>query len=169
MLESSKKFGIEFRAIKDAIETNYLVPGYIVESIKKILTENNLPLSVIVCGMAYKHDLEDMRDSPGFKMYSEFQRNGFQTAAYDPYYKKHLEKKYLHENNMEGAKMEIIYDLSDDSIKNYSCLCIVQHHTKSKFDLDRIYKNSLIPFIYDCQNKIKKIESATTILKSFGN
>ena len=71
----------------------FFVPKYIVKSIEKILSENNLPLSVIVSGMAYKHDLEDMRDSPGFRLYNEFQKKGFQVSAYDPFYKKQLEKK----------------------------------------------------------------------------
>jgi nucleotide sugar dehydrogenase len=169
LLESSKKFGFEFKAIKDALETNSFVPKYIVEIIEKFLSENNLPLSTIVCGMAYKHDLEDMRDSPGFKLYSEFQKQGFRVSVYDPFYKKHLEKKYLSENKMEGTKINLLTDLSDDLIKNFSCMCIVQHHIKSKFKIQKIYENSLIPFIYDCQNKIEKNLSSKTILKSFGN
>jgi len=169
LLESSKKFGIESKLIKDALETNSFVPKYIVETIERILYENKLPLLVIVSGMAYKHDLEDMRDSPGFKLYNEFQKKGFQVSAYDPFYKKQLEKKYLIENKMEGVKINTLTDLSDDSIKNFSCLCIVQHHTKSKFRLQKIYENSLIPFIYDCQNKIERNPSSKTILKSFGN
>jgi len=169
LLESSKKFGIESKLIKDALEINSFIPKYIVDSIEKILSENNLPLSVIVSGMAYKHDLEDMRDSPGFKLYNEFQKRGFQVVAYDPFYKKQLEKKYLVENKMEGTKINLLSDLSDDSIKNFSCLCIVQHHTKSKFRLQKIYDKSLISLMYDCQNKIKKESFSKTILKSFGN
>jgi len=169
LLESSKKFGIKFKTIEAAIEINYFIPKYIVDNIEKILSENNLPLSIIISGMTYKHDLEDMRDSPGFKLYAEFLKKGFHVSAYDPYYKKQLEEKYLIKNNMEGAKINLLTDLSDNSIKNFSCLCIVQHHTKSKFILQKIYENSLIPFIYDCQNKIEKIPSSKTILKSFGN
>jgi nucleotide sugar dehydrogenase len=169
LLESSKKFGIEFKTIETAIETNSFVPKYITETVERILSENNLPLSVIVSGMAYKHDLEDMRDSPGFKLYKEFQKKGFQVSAYDPYYKKQLEEKYLIKNNMEGTQINLLTDLSDDSIKNFSCLCIVQHHTKLKLKLQKIYENSIIPFIYDCQNKIERNPKFKTILKSFGN
>jgi UDP-N-acetyl-D-glucosamine dehydrogenase len=168
LLESSKRFGIEFRAIKEALETNSYIPKYIVEKIQKILTENNLPNSVIVCGMSYKNDLEDMRDSPGFKLYSEFKKNGFQVSAYDPFYKKYLEKKYLSENKMEGDTINLLPDLLDASIENFSCLCIVQHHTKSKFTLQKIYENSKIPLIYDCQNKIQRDSKSQTLLKSFG-
>jgi len=39
-------------------------------------------------------------------------------------------KKYLIKNKIEGAKINLLTDLSDDSIKNFSCLCIVPHYTK---------------------------------------
>jgi UDP-N-acetyl-D-glucosamine dehydrogenase len=169
LLESSKKFGIEFKAIKDAIEINSFIPKHVVDSVKKVLSENNLSNSIIVCGMTYKHDLEDMRDSPGFKLYQEFEKNGFQVSAYDPFYKKSLEKKYLAENDMKKFQINLLADLSNESINGFSCMCIVQHHEKYKSTLKKIYQNSSIPFIYDCQNKIKKISSSKTILKSFGN
>jgi UDP-N-acetyl-D-glucosamine dehydrogenase len=169
LLESSKKFGIEFKAIKDAIDINSFIPKHIVDSVKKILTEKNLPHSIIVCGMTYKHDLEDMRDSPGFKLYREFENNGFQVSAYDPFYKKSLQKKYLLENNLKKFQINLLSELSNKSIKGFSCICIVQHHKKYKSILKKIYQSSSIPFIYDCQNKIKKISSSKTILKSFGN
>ncbi|MDH3677827.1 MAG: nucleotide sugar dehydrogenase [Nitrosopumilus sp.] len=168
LLESSKKFGIEFKAIENALEVNSFVPKYIVETIEKTLSKNNLPLSVIVCGMAYKHDLEDMRDSSGFKLYDEFQKKGFQVSAYDPFYKKQLEKKYLIENKMEGKSINLLNDLSNDLIKNFSCLCIVQHHTKSKFRIHQIYQDSMVPLIYDCQNKLAINPLSKTILNSFG-
>jgi UDP-N-acetyl-D-glucosamine dehydrogenase len=168
LLESSKKFGFEFKSIKDALDTNSYVPKYIVETIKKILSKHNLPLSVIVCGMSYKQDLEDMRDSPGFKLYNEFLNNGFQVSAYDPFYKKKLEKKYLIENKMK-ISINLLDDLSDDSLKDFSCLCVVQHHTKTKYRINEIYENSITPLIYDCQNKTKKNLLSKTILHSFGN
>ncbi len=59
---------------------------------------------------------------------------------------------------MEGAKINLLTDLSYDSIQIFSCLCIVQHYTKSKFRLQKIYEKSLIPFIYDCQNKLINIQ-----------
>jgi UDP-N-acetyl-D-glucosamine dehydrogenase len=168
LLESSKKFGFEFRSIKDALDTNSFVPKYITEKIEKILSKNNLSLSVIVCGMSYKQDLEDMRDSPGFKLYNEFQKKGFKISAYDPFYKKQLEKKYLIENKMEDSKISVLQDLSDKSIENFNCICIAQHHSKIVPKIQQIYENSKIPLLFDCQNKINYIPNSKTILKSFG-
>ena len=166
--ESSKKFGLEFKTIDNALEINSFIPNYISSSVENILLKNNLPLSVIIVGMSYKSDIEDMRDSPGFKLYSEFVRKGFNVCAFDPYYKKELEKKYLIENQLENIEINILDNLSSH-VENYSCLCISQHHTKSSFQIKDIYKTSLVPVIYDCQNKLIFNKNSKTILKCFGS
>ena len=62
-----------------------------------------------------------------------------------------------------------IKKLDNEIIKKISCLCIVQHHTKNKLKINEIYEKSLIPFIYDCQNQIKKNNKSKSILYSLGN
>ena len=69
----------------------------------------------------------------------------------------------------ESVKFEIFKNLDDESIKKFHCLCIVQHHTKTKSSLEEIYKNSLIPLIYDCQNNLVKDKNSKTLLKFFGD
>jgi len=59
-------------------------------------------------------------------------------------------------------------DLNDNSLSKIDCLCIVQHHTKTKSRLSEIYEKSLVPFIYDCQSKCEKIPGAKTYLDSLG-
>ena len=67
------------------------------------------------------------------------------------------------------VKLEIFKNLDDESIKKFHSLCIVQHHTKIKSRLEEIYKNSLIPLIYDCQNNLVKDRNSKTLLKFFGD
>ncbi len=118
--------------------------------------------------MAYKENMEDMRDSPGFKILNELIKRNFKVAVYDPYFKDELLEKYLIENNLVKLEFEVLKTLSDESIKKFHCLCIVQHHTQIKPRLEEIYKNSLIPSIYDCQNKLVKDMNSKTLLKFFG-
>jgi len=167
--EASKKFGIEFKTIENALEINSFMPKYVVNSIDNLLDELKLEKSVIVCGLSYKPDIEDMRDSPGFKILNEFQKKQFKVAGYDPFFKMELFDKYLIENNLLNKKFEILEDLSNEKIKNFNCICVVQHHTEIELKINEIYKNSFIPLIYDCQNKMKKLEKSTTILKSLGS
>ena len=170
LVESSKKFGIEFQTIENALKINSLMPQYITSSINKIFeTQKMNNKSIIICGLSYKTDLEDMRDSPGFKIIHEMKKFGFKVVGYDPFYKKELSHKYLLENNIPDSEIEIIPNLEDQLINNFSCLCIVQHHTKTKSRIDEIYTQSLIPIIYDCQNKLQFNSQSNTILKTLGS
>lgn len=167
--ESAKKAGFEFQTIKNAISVNYLIPKYIVEQVDKFLEIRGLEKSVIICGFSYKPDTEDMRDTPGFKILVEFQKRNYQISGYDPYFKKELLEKYQSENQLKDIDFNLLSDLNDNSIKNISCICIVQHHTRTKFRLEEIYKKSLIPVIYDSQNKLSYDINSKTFLKKFGN
>ena len=168
LLDAAKKYDVKFSTIENALQVNFEIPKYICNSIEKTLEKINLEKSVLVCGLTYKPDVEDMRDSPGFKIHNEFKKRNFKILAYDPYFKKELLGKYLKENYIEGLDFEQITDFNDASLKNISCLCVVQHHTKTKFRLMEIYEKSLIPFIYDCQSQIEKKPESKTFLGSLG-
>lgn len=168
LLNSSKKYKSNFQTISNALEINQFMPKYIADSIKKILSEMKLPKSVIVCGLSYKPDTEDMRDSPGFKVIKELKNNGFQVAAYDPFFKEELIEKYLIENKLEKQNFEVLFNLENDIIKKFSCLCIVQHHSQIQSKLKEIYNENIVAVIYDCQNMISKQPNSKTFLKALG-
>ena len=169
LLNSSKKYKSNFQTISNALEINQFIPKHIADSIEKTLSEMKLPKSVIVCGLSYKPNIEDMRDSPGFKVIKELQNNGFKIATFDPFFKDELIDKYLIENKFKQQNFEVLNNLENDAIKKFSCLCIVQHHTKTKSKLEEIYQNNAISVIYDCQNKIAKKPNSKTLLKALGN
>lgn len=167
LLNSSKKFKSDFQTISNALQINQKMPKYIADSIEKELTKMKLPKTAIVCGLSYKADMEDMRDSPGFKVVKELKNNGFEVAIFDPFFKEELIEKYLIENKFVKQNFQVLDNLDNNTIKKFSCLCIVQHHTKTQLTLEKIYQNGIIPLIYDCQNKLKNVESKST-LKSLG-
>ena len=169
LLDVAKKSGVEFSTIENALQINFEIPKYICKSIERSLEKLNCGKSVLVCGLSYKLDVEDMRDSPGFKLLLEFKKNGFKVSAYDPFFKKELLSKYLKENSLESLDFEQKNDLNDNSLSKIDCLCIVQHHTNTKSRLSEIYEKSLVPFIYDCQSKFEKISGAETYLDSLGS
>ena len=174
LLESSKKFGLEFNTIQNALQINSFMPEYVAQSIIRIIHERNLPKKVIICGLAYKRDIDDMRDSPSFKILDHLLNHKFDCAVYDPYFKPELIDRYLSDNHTElqqDNRFNVVSSIGDDNdiiLKRFSCLCIVQHHTKNKARLHEIYQNSLVPVIYDCQNKITFDPNSNSILKSLG-
>jgi len=169
LLESAKKNGFKFTIIENALDTNLQMPTYIVNSIEKSLELMKLEKNVIVCGLAYKANVEDMRDSPSFKIINEFKKRSFRVFGYDPFFNVHFLDKYLIENNLSEANFEVLKKLDDKNLKDVSCLCIVQHHDQMKKRLKEIYDRSLVPFIYDCQSKLSKNPASSTMLDFLGN
>ena len=169
LLKSSRKFGFEFNTVSNALRINSLMPDYICNSISQILEERNLQKSVLICGMSYKQDMEDMRDSPGFKILHRFMEKGFECAVYDPYFKSGLLGKYLNENHITDSAFAVLPSLDDDLVEVFSCMCIVQHHSSTKPRLNDIYANSVIPVIYDCQSNLAFAPHSSSLLKSLGS
>lgn len=168
LLESAKKLNVNFTTIEDALKINDLMPKYICDSIEKNLKKLNLGKRVLVCGLTYKANVEDMRDSPSFKIITELNSRGVTVFGYDPFFNVDFIKKYLIENNLSEFKCEMIAKLDEEFLKDISCICIVQHHSNCEKQLDAVYKKSLVPFIYDCQNKLIKNSTSKTYLDFLG-
>ena len=167
LLECAKNLGLQFSTIDTALKINFYMPTYIADSIERFLKKQGLEKSVLVCGLTYKPDIEDMRDSPGFRILEQLKRRNFSIAAYDPYYKKELHSIYLQENNQQELTFDLLDSLDDDKVKNFNCICIVQSHTAIKSRLSAIYQKSLVPLIYDCQRKLVKNPKSKTILNFY--
>ena len=110
-----------------------------------------------------------MRDSPSLKIVQEMEKKGFTIYGYDPFFDSKILKKYLIENHISELNFQILPNLSDQSIKQISCLCIVQHHNEIKNRINEIYEKSLIPYIYDCQSKLSKNIQSKSKLEFLGN
>ncbi len=168
LLESAKKSDLDFETIQHALEINLKMPSHICNYIEKSIEKLTLQKSVIVCGLSYKANVEDMRDSPSFKIITELKNRDFNVIGYDPFFNTDLVGKYIIENNLEELNFQVVKNLNDEIIKQFSCLCIVQHHDVDKKRINEIYRDSLIPYIYDCQNKLQNIPSSKSIFESFG-
>lgn len=169
LLQSAKKNRIEFGIIENALKINSQMPVYIANSIEKSVELLKKEKTVIVCGLSYKANVEDMRDSPSFKIANELKKRNFRVYGHDPFFNPEFVEKYLIENNLSQLGFEILDDLDDSALQKASCLCVVQHHDVLKNRIREIYERSLVPFIYDCQNKLLKNPKSKTVLDYLGN
>ncbi|QLH04004.1 hypothetical protein C5F49_00705 [Nitrosopumilus oxyclinae] len=169
LLESAKKRNSNFETIEHALKINEYMPKYICNSIENKINAMGLKKIVLVCGLAYKANVEDMRDSPSFKIIQEMKKRGFIVYGHDPFFDSNLSKKYLIENHISELNFKNLKNIDDESIKEISCLCVVQHHDESKTRIKEIYDNSVIPFIYDCQSKLQKNPQSKSQLDFLGN
>ena len=168
LLESAKKFQSNFITIENALKINSQMPNYIANNIDRSLVKKDLEKSVIVCGLSYKPNVEDMRDSASFKIISNFKKKNFKIFGYDPYFSNKSVEKYLIENNLNELNFKKIENLNDENLKGISCLCVVQHHDSVKERVLEIYKQGIVPLIYDCQHKISKESNSKSIPEFLG-
>jgi len=169
LLESAKKFQGNFATIENALNINRKMPKYISNSVENLINKLGLKKTILVAGLSYKSNVEDMRDSASFKVINELVSSGFEVFGYDPFFKAEIIKKYLIENNLSEINFKLIDDLNGEILEKISCICIIQHHDITFEELNEVYKKSKVPLIYDCQNKIKNDPNSKTILDCLGN
>ena len=84
----AREFGINTRFIELAGEVNTAMPDYVIEQTMKALNSAKKALngSNILClGLAYKPDVDDMRESPTFVIMDKLKEFGAEVDYYDPY------------------------------------------------------------------------------------
>jgi len=84
----AREFEKHTRFIELAGEVNTNMPTYVVERTMHALNTHKKAMNgskVLVIGLAYKPDVDDMRESPTFKIFDLLKKNGAEVSYYDPY------------------------------------------------------------------------------------
>jgi UDP-N-acetyl-D-glucosamine dehydrogenase len=84
----AREFGVHTRFIELAGEVNTAMPQYVVDQTIKALNSHKKALNgskVLLMGLAYKPDVDDMRESPTFVLMDILSRFGAEIAFYDPH------------------------------------------------------------------------------------
>ena len=147
----------EYNHHTQLIETSGIIndsmPYYIVERAGKILNRFKKPLNgskILILGVAYKQDIDDIRHSPALVIIEELERLGSIVDYYDPY----VEEYEFNKNKKQGIK-----ELTEDVIKHSDLVLITTAHTN--IDYDFIQKNAKA--IFDTKNAMKDIKNRDNI------
>ena len=84
----AREFDTTTRFIELAGEVNTQVPHFVVGKISEALNEHRKPLNGscgIILGVAYKPNVDDVRESPAFKIMELLQKRGVRLSFHDPY------------------------------------------------------------------------------------
>ena len=86
--------------IKTASEINASMPNFVVKKIENIIKKNrNLIVSykVLVLGLTYKKNIDDIRESPSLEIMKSLQNKGFKIFYNDPFISRELQKELLNQ------------------------------------------------------------------------
>jgi UDP-N-acetyl-D-glucosamine dehydrogenase len=107
----AREFEFNTRFIELAGEINWQMPHHVVERTMDALNEQGKALKgakVLIMGLAYKKNIDDLRESPSIRLIELFRGKGATVAYHDPYCPKMKEMrhqpKYMLE--MESAPLE---------------------------------------------------------------
>src|SRR2546426_6576563 len=84
----AREFGQSTRFIELAGEVNTAMPEHVVHRVMEALNARKQAVNdsrVLIVGLAYKADVDDMRESPTFKLLDFLRARGARVAYYDPY------------------------------------------------------------------------------------
>lgn len=147
----ARKYGFNTRFIELAGEVNTSMPAYVVSRIADALNDRGKPVKgskVLILGMAYKKDVDDPRESPGFELLDLLVKKGA-VVAYNDSHIPVLPKMrhWPHLGTMESVP------LTPQSLAGRDCVLIATDHTA--YDYDFIVANS--PLVIDTRNATKMV------------
>jgi len=149
----AKEFDFHTRFIELAGEVNLAMPYHVVSSIAAGLNRQRKPLngsSVLVLGVAYKKDIDDLRESPALTIIELLQKEGAKVEYNDPYFP-FIGKGRKYDLQMSRASLEKIPD--------FDCVVIVTDH--SDYDYADIVKRAKL--VVDTRNATKNQSSNNII------
>jgi UDP-N-acetyl-D-glucosamine dehydrogenase len=143
----TKQAGIEARFIELAGYINGQMPHFVVDKVQNALNDHSKPLKgskVHVLGVAYKRDIDDVRESPALDIIHLLKQRGAKVSYSDP---------WIPKINDHGIIMQAIPEMK--AVQSADCVVLVTDH--KKFDYRAITKASKL--IVDTRNAFKGIRS----------
>jgi UDP-N-acetyl-D-glucosamine dehydrogenase len=132
----AKEYGINTRFIELAGEINASMPEWVVGKASEALAKKGKDLpgaKVLILGVAYKKNVDDIRETPAFRIIELLQEKKAKVDYHDPYVQQ------LHQTRKYNFQM-LSVDLSEETLAEYDLVIIATDH--DVFDYDLILQNA---------------------------
>jgi UDP-N-acetyl-D-glucosamine dehydrogenase len=145
----AKQFGFATKFIELAGETNEAMPAYIVRTTERALEREGVGLRgarVLVLGVAYKRDVDDLRESPSLTIIGLLRAAGAEVSYNDPFFPRvGTGRKY--DLQMESTPL--------DKLEQYDCVLIATDH--SAYEFEKIVAQARL--VIDSRNATRSLTS----------
>jgi UDP-N-acetyl-D-glucosamine dehydrogenase len=151
----AKEYGVHTRFIELAGEINESMPSYVVRKVGVALNSRAKPINgskVLLMGLAYKEDVDDMRESPTFHLMEGLRELGAKVDFYDP----HIPVIQPTREHAEWVGCKSV-EWKAEVVSSYDCVVIATNH--SRFNLKELVE--FADLIVDTRNalSLSEIES----------
>ena len=143
-----KALNYNARFIELASEINTNMPRYVVSRMLEAMNDRGKTLKgsrVVVLGVAYKPDIDDVRESPALDVIGLLRNKGAQVEYHDPYIS-HIHHEY------DGWEMDSVPDVMK-AVKESDAVVIVTNH--NAYDYRAIVDSA--KFVFDSRNALGKL------------
>jgi UDP-N-acetyl-D-glucosamine dehydrogenase len=147
----TRQAGIEARFIELAGHINGQMPHFVVEKIQSALNDRGKPLkgsNIHILGVAYKRDVDDVRESPALDIMHLLMRRGARVSFSDP---------YVPAISVDGA--ELLSTSLNGALEVSDCAVIITDHTNVDYET-LLNKASLV---VDTRNVFRGVTSEKII------
>ncbi|HJT26781.1 MAG TPA: nucleotide sugar dehydrogenase [Pyrinomonadaceae bacterium] len=160
----ARQHGFDSRFIGLAEEVNSRMPEHVVQLVADGLNDERKAMkgsNVLLLGVAYKKDINDVRESPALSIIDRLRAKGANVRYHDPFVSE-LRFDDAHTDS-SGEPLNSV-PLTNDELQSADCVIIVTDH--SDIDYKRIC--SLVPLIVDTRNALNgdvRRESSARIIR----
>jgi UDP-N-acetyl-D-glucosamine dehydrogenase len=149
----AKEFDFHTRFIELAGEVNLSMPYHVVTSVAQALNKQKKAINgsrILVLGLAYKKDIDDLRESPSLTVIELLQQEGASVSYNDPFFPK-VGRGRKYDLQMTSVPLE--------QIENFDCVLIVTDH--SSYDYADIVRRAKL--VVDTRNATQGITAPNVV------
>ncbi len=144
----AKMYNFYNRFIELATDINGNMPRFVLNKVCELLNKAKKPINgskILLLGIAYKADVNDLRESPSLEVYKLLRTENAKVDYYDP---------LIREFSEGGRKIRSI-SLKPEIVRKYDCVVVITAHKDIDYDL--VLKNAKL--IFDTRNVYKDVDS----------
>lgn len=150
----AREYGFHTSMIESSMMINDRMPEYCVRRAADIINKRFRKAlhgaRVLLCGVAYKQDIDDCRESPAVKVYEHLVAEGAEVSCYDPYVKCF---------NSKGGIVTTRQSITAEEIEAADIVMVTAAHTK--VDYDFIAGHARV--VFDTKNAMKRVADRSNI------
>ncbi len=147
----AREFDFATRFIELAGEINTEMPYHVVNAVASALNERQKSIKgskILLLGVAYKKDVDDLRESPSLKLLELLTERGAVIDYNDPYFRQ------LHKMRHYDFSHKRSVELSPETIAGYDCVLIATDHTS--YDYEAIVRDAKL--VVDSRNATRRVK-----------